>query len=400
MTQSGVTLQVLSTFNAEPMEAALQRLLSNSGIAQEIGFTDRREMSGYMVAPAWNTEQIAGTVVIVRVEDWLRDGRNAAAGNSGNLWARKELQARVKDFANEISLLAYRGKPVWFMACPSAGWFAEQNNLQVLCRTYTNLLAARVKNLSQVTSLNWPAALSDAGFDDHPADELQKVPFTQVAFDRLAEFVSGQVTRTVAQTGSIPTSSTTTGSPELAAYLLGLRVAVEMKPASESERGAVDRILRTAASFSLTGERPNISDAEVTAIVDSGHCMLVHVTDRLNHHGPSGVVVYRQSDSALIVEAMSLSCTVLGKQVEYALLSALKQLAAERFCSKLLFQYKQSGRNQTILTFLESVADPDRGTDFVLPVDSVSQRISAKAVNPGAWTLSLGEIKNPATGAQ
>ena len=392
MTQSATILQVVSTFDAGPMRPALLKHLAGSGIA-EFGFTSREEMTSYMVAPSSNTELVAGTVVIVRVEDWLRAGMNPSPGNSLDSLARKELQARVRDFVNEISVLALRGQPVWFLACPSSGWFAEQNKFSALCRTYTNLLAARVRNVPGVNTLNWPAVLTGVESDDRRADEANNIPLTQEAFDRLAEFVSAQVTRTLSHADAVATHSGSAGSPELAAYLAGLCVEVEVRPASERDRTSVDRIIRTAASFSLTGERSDISDAEIAAMVESGSCLLVNVCDRMDNHGPSGVVSYRRNHGAFEIEAMSLSCTVLGKQVEYALLSALAQLAGKSSCSTILFKYKPSGRNQTMLAFLKAVADPDEGTAFSLPIDMAQNKIAAQAVNPAGWTLRLMESK-------
>ena len=143
--ESGIQLQVLSSFDARPIEPALLRALSDSGVEAGIGFTQRAEMSRYMVAPGSDTEHISGTIVLVRVEDWLRDG--LLSGKSGDAWAREELKARVKEFAGEIAILAHRGKPVWFLCCPSTGWAGEHYKLTSLFRTYTNLLSARIGNV-------------------------------------------------------------------------------------------------------------------------------------------------------------------------------------------------------------------------------------------------------------
>jgi hypothetical protein len=391
MMETGSVVQLLSTFNAKPIEASLQRALAGAGVAEGVDFTSQEKMSAYMVAPASDTEHILGTAVLIRVEDWLRDALQA--GVSEDARVRQELQTRVREFVNELTILSYRGKPVWFLACPSTGWVSQQSRWGSLCQTYTNLLGARIRNLSQVTTLNWPATLSRGGSDDRKADQAEKIPFTQDAFDQLGEFVAAQVGRTLAQSDGGATQSGRGGSPELAAYLAGLRVEVELAPAKSESRGHVDRILRTAASFSLTGEKPDISDAEVEAILQSEGCVLISVSDRLAAHGPSGIVVYRWVDDALVVDSMSLSCTVLGKQVEYAVLSALARMAAGRHCSRLLFEYRPSGRNQPMLTFLRSVADRESDTQYALPLDGVEARLSAAAVNPGAWSIRQAETR-------
>jgi len=313
------------------------------------------------------------------------------AATSGDAWARQELQTRVREFVSELTILSYRGKPVWFLACPITGWVFEQGKLAPLCRTYTNLLVARVRNVPQVTTVNWPATLSGDGCEDRHADQLDSIPLAQDGLDRLGEFLAGQITRTLAQSDYKAPDIAAGGSPALALYLAGLRVQVELAPADGADRAHVDRILRTAASFSLTGEKPDMPDAEVDALLQSECCILISVSDRLADHGASGVVVYRWSENALVVEAMSLSCTVLGKQVEYAVLSALAQMAAERDRSKLVFEYRPSGRNQPMLGFLQSVADRESDTQYVLPLNLVEARINATAVNSGAWRVTRAE---------
>jgi len=113
------------------------------------------------------------------------------------------------------------------------------------------------------------------------------------------------------------------------------------------------------------------------------------VSDRLSNYGISGILAYRSTPEALIVEVLSLSCTVLGKQAEFAVLSALRQIAADLHVAKLVFAYAPAERNHPMLTFLQSVADEESGARFVVPVAVAEERIRAAAVIAGAWTVEL-----------
>src|SRR5581483_11795352 len=237
-------LQVLSTFTAKPIEPSLRQALTSAGIAQAVGFTEPAQMKEYLVAPSSETEQVLGTLVLLRIEDWLRDGLDS--GSSGDSWARQELQARVREYVSEITLLSHRGLPVWFLACPSTGWVSDRNKFALLCQTYTNLLLARVRNVPRITILNWPSALAGSERDDRAADHSQRIPFTQAAFDQLGAFVGGEVARTLAQHESKASHAAGTGSPELAAYLAGLHIQVQFAPADSADRVHVGRLIRTA----------------------------------------------------------------------------------------------------------------------------------------------------------
>lgn len=379
-------LQVLATFDASRLEAPLRRALADAGISGTLGFTARAQMKDFMLTPSAETEHIAGTVVLVRVEDWLRD-HCSSEGHPGDAWAREELKGRVKEFASELAILAYRGKPVWFVACPSSGWIAEQHKMAALCRTYTNLLAARVSSVVQITSMNWPAGVSG---NDLPSDQADNIPFTEEAFDQLAEILAARIAS--ALKGDSAEQVSAGKSPELAAYMAGLQVRVSLAVADSVSRAYVDKIIRTAASFSLCGEQPHIADSDVDAVIASGNCMLVAVSDRLADHGPSGVVAYRENGDELAVQWMSLSCPVLGKQVEFALVTALAQMARERGCARLAFQFQPSERNQPILKFLQSLAEGSANHCYILPVNEVESLVAAAAVNPGAWNVSFSSL--------
>jgi predicted enzyme involved in methoxymalonyl-ACP biosynthesis len=134
-----------------------------------------------------------------------------------------------------------------------------------------------------------------------------------------------------------------------------------------------------------------MSDSEVEAILAAGDCYTVSVADRLADYGISGVIAARATNDELLVEAFSLSCTILGKQVEYALLPALAEIASRHGLQKIAFTYQHSGRNQPTLAYLKTAASNDSENRFVLPVADVEARIRQSAIAPGAWTVSVTE---------
>ena len=46
-----------------------------------------------------------------------------------------------------------------------------------------------------------------------------------------------------------------------------------------------------------------------------------------------------------------------------------------------------------MLSFLQSVADCDADSRYVIRADTADARVSAKAVNPGAWSVKYSEGK-------
>jgi len=393
-------LQIASSFTSTPIARALRALVVDAGVADDISFVQYAQVTEYMLGPAADSAHILGTIVLVRVEDWLRDElKSSSSASVPDLVqrVRQRLVAHVDEFVKQITSLAHRGKPVWLLACPSSGWVSESYKLAPLCRTYTNLLLARLRNMSNITVLNWPSSLAGAEVNDRNTDRLGQIPFTLAAFEDLSRFLGSQIETVLATRAASASAAPSNGnanlangSSDLADFLSGLGVRVRLAAPEAGDRTHVDRILRTAAAFSLTGEKRDLSDSEVDHLLQSDGCLLINVSDRLSNYGPSGVVSFRAESDSLDIEALALSCPVLGKQVEYAVISALARIAAERRCRKVSFEYQPSGRNQIMSTFLKSVSEEESQTRYVLPVAEAEERIAKAAVAPGTWTLDFG----------
>jgi len=379
-------IQVASSFTCTPIEPALRRSLERSGVPTSLRFAMYAQMSQALLAP---DAQAAGTVVLLRLEDWLRDTLKSESAGMPPQALREFLKARTDEFVQQSSALSQFGKPVWLLVCPSTGWLAAKHKLEPLCQTYTNLLGARIRSLSQVTSLPWPASLFHSDVQDRSADRLGQIPFTQEAFDRLGEFLGQQIAKVSAHNRQIASTTPKDGAAQLSAYLNSLQVQVSLVPALASDRDDIDRLLRSAATFSLTGEQRDLSDANIDELLNSGYCLLVKVSDRIADYGLTALVAFRMEPEkdVLSVHTMAVSCTVLGKQVEFALVSALTQLAINHGVAKILFEYRPSERNQPMLAFLQSLADSGSGTDYVLAVAASEARLQAVAAAPGAWTV-------------
>lgn len=388
-------LQLASTFTATPIAASLRAALTKVGIPNDLGFTMYGQMAAFMLQPHPDTSRV---IVLVRLEDWLRqDLKSAPPGATTPAWVRDRLLAGTSEFANQLDSLSQNVPQVWLMVCPSRGWIATRHDLLTLCRTYSNVCIARARKL-RVTVAELPSFLADSTYDDNSADRLGQVPYLQEGFNKLGEFLASQIecsrNRQAEATRLDPSES-----GQFATYLAGLKVQVTLSSPSDNDRIHIDRLLRTAADFSLTGEKPYILDEEVERLITSHSCFLISVADRLSHYGTSGLIFFVAANDDLVVDSLALNCVVLGKQVEFAVLSALSSYAAEHSLRRIVFKYSVSPRNQPMRKFLESVsvAQPDIG--YVVDVSSVEHRLSDVAVSPGTWSTTL-QISDKHSGIQ
>ena len=386
-------LQIASSFTSTPIGPSLRQALAKAGLASGVGFVQYSQVSHYLLTV--DVATIAGTVALVRTEDWLRDALKSKPAVASQQEIREGLRVRTDEFLKHLAALSHRGKQVWFLACPSKGWIAERHQLQVLLQTHTNLLLARARSIPQVTVLEWPAAGWPGEIEDRSADRLGQVPFTQEAFDRLGTWLGEQIARTWKREMKAVLPQTDS-SEALAEYLKNLRLQVTLAPALPEDRVHVDRLLRTVASITLTGEQRDLDDAQLDRLFATRECLLVRVSDRLAEYGFAGVVAYRVAEHDMVVDSMSVSCAVLGKQVEYAVISALVEIAAEQGLTKLIFEYRPAARNQATETFLTSFADAALGTGFFVPVGEANERIQKATAAAGEWTLDFGRCCVPA----
>lgn len=384
---AGERLQVASTFTATPIAASLRAALANAGIASDLDFTMYGQLGAFMLQP--DHLDISGVSVLLRLEDWLRDEIKSAPSNtSPPPWARERLLSRTGEFTNALAYLSQRVPQVWLLVCPSNGWVATKHGLRTLCQTYTNVCAARARKLP-VTVVEFPSFLADGAYDDHAADRLGQLPYLQQGFDKLGAYLASEIERSRNHQSDEVQRSTPSQQGQFQAYLAGLRVQVALFRPAENDRVQIDRLLRTAADFSLTGEKPYMLDEEVERLITTHSCFVISVSDRLSHYGASGFLLFSAAENELVVDSFALSCVVLGKQVEFAVLSALSRYATENGLHRIVFKFEPAPRNLPIQKFLESITVAEAGIGYVVDVASVESRLRDVAVSPGTWTATL-----------
>lgn len=171
------------------------------------------------------------------------------------------------------------------------------------------------------------------GLGDRPerwADEARAAG----AFDRLPPPAPPRVTAEAAPPAP--------GLSTVDAYVAGLGVRVRVE---EVDADRVTELVARAKDFTLgTSEVP-----------DGVTCLAASVRDRLGDHGLGGAVGYRADGADLTVELFSLSCPVLGKGVEDAVLGELIAVSERAGCSRVVLNYRDTGDNRTLLTFLSRI---------------------------------------------
>ncbi|MEV4118852.1 hypothetical protein [Micromonospora sp. NPDC049645] len=152
-----------------------------------------------------------------------------------------------------------------------------------------------------------------------------------------------------------PASAPTTLS--LDDFVAGLDVQVDYRPVSADDIAEVAEVVARAHDFALAPAPPAAALAE-----RAGDLLAVRVRDRLGDYGTSGLVALDRSVHRWTVDVFSLSCPVLGKGVEAAVLRELTRRAGRAGADEVLVRWTDTGRNGTARRFLadlDAVASAD-----------------------------------------
>jgi thioesterase domain-containing protein len=99
----------------------------------------------------------------------------------------------------------------------------------------------------------------------------------------------------------------------------------------------------------------------------------VNVRDRFGDYGLVGVVVAKVTGVELQVDTFLLSCRVLGRGVEHAVLRRLGEIARERGVATVTLPYIATAKNEPARAFAESIGSQFAGAE----ADGVTYRMSA-----------------------
>lgn len=177
----------------------------------------------------------------------------------------------------------------------------------------------------------WPATLAAAGL-----------------FDRPAPLAAGPTTAEAAAVEAAPAPS----QVSLDNFVAGLGVVVEVHPAAGRLEKVAEVVVR-AKDFTLGNDQ----DAAAIAAYD-GDVLAVSVRDRFGDYGLSGAVGLRRADGVCTVDLFSLSCPVLGRQVEDAVLA---EIVARADGADVVFRYRETEHNGAALTFLRALPETASG---------------------------------------
>jgi hypothetical protein len=375
---------VASTFSATPIKESLEAaLVPVDGTA---AFALYGALTQYLLVPKTIAEGPAA-IVLVRVEDWLRavDPTEDAAALRG------KLRRSIDELIEQLKVAARR-RPTIFLCCPSQGSVATKRKLVALCQTHSSMLIAAAEAHTSVRVLRWKELpdLPEEPFD-LSADRMGQVPFSQECFDVLGRVLGASVIEALQSDG--PVAEGGASSPELLAHFYAeLELRVEVAAATAEDAVAVAGMARAGTEFRLHRDARTADDLKARLTARS-ELWRIAVRDRFGRFPQAGFVEFDRGED-LQVRQLVLTCPVLGKQVEHAVLIALARLATRAGLGKISVVCEPGPECELARAFLLAIQariDDGPATEpFVFPAAKLEDAVLRHSLSPQAVLSSLG----------
>ncbi|MFS1513885.1 HAD-IIIC family phosphatase [Chengkuizengella sp. SCS-71B] len=136
-------------------------------------------------------------------------------------------------------------------------------------------------------------------------------------------------------------------------FLDSLQLKMNLREIQKTDLERASQLTKRTNQFNLTTIRRSEEEITEMAKTDGVNCWVVEVSDRFGDYGTVGFLVTHIKGSTLLIETFLLSCRVLGRGIEHAVMSALKPFCYENNIKTLEAAYKPTLKNKPILEYLQ-----------------------------------------------
>jgi FkbH-like protein len=134
----------------------------------------------------------------------------------------------------------------------------------------------------------------------------------------------------------------------LDAFLESLELSAEIAPFDALNLPRIVQLIHRTNQYNLTTRRHTEAEVLTMMATPGVHTRFVRLRDRFTDHGIVSVVIAREMDDAIDLETWLMSCRVLNRTVEHALLGSLMELAARLSKKRILGTYAPSAKNAPV----------------------------------------------------
>ena len=164
---------------------------------------------------------------------------------------------------------------------------------------------------------------------------------------------------------------------DIGEFLSALDLQIDIRTPAEDEWPRIGQLTQRTNQFNFTTRRRSAQELQEMQ-AQGAQVLRVRVSDRFGDYGLVGVLIAQACGQACEVDTFLLSCRVLGRGVEHAMLRSLGDVAHELGLSALHLHLISTPRNEPARSFAESIAAANcessaEGMVYRLPVAQAAE---------------------------
>lgn len=296
--------------------------------------------------------------------------------------SKNNFDTAVKPFREHPDMLLKEGDIAVFQA----NWIDKATNLEAIAKALNIGIDALVlldDNPAERAQVR--AALPMVGVPELPGDPGQFVwCLSAGGYFEAVSFSEEDRLRAESYASDAQRVSVMQQTRNLEDYLSQLGMSMSIRPFDDIGRQRIAQLINKSNQFNLTTRRYSEVDVEALGKNPEAVTMQVRLKDRFGDLGMIGVLIAMpeagKGRDTWAIDTWLMSCRVLGRKVEEAMLAELVRVARERGVSTLVGRYLPTAKNGIVKEHYAKLG-------FTL-VDGVIE-------GPSTWTLDAGTYATP-----
>lgn len=134
-------------------------------------------------------------------------------------------------------------------------------------------------------------------------------------------------------------------APSVEAYLSGLEMRLDAAPFRPADRQRIVQLINKTNQFNLMTRRYDDREIEALESAQAAFGLRFRLSDRFGDHGIVAAVVCRLQDDEAVIDTWLMSCRVLGRGLEAAILNVIFAQARQRGAKRLIGHYRATTAN-------------------------------------------------------
>jgi len=150
-------------------------------------------------------------------------------------------------------------------------------------------------------------------------------------------------------------------------FLASLGIVCSFQSALQAPLSRAVQLLAKTNQFNLTTRRRSAAEVEEFASATGGQAVVARVHDRFGDAGVVGLALARRQGDSCWIDSLLLSCRVIGRGIETALLAYVGEHASRAGAKRLVGEFIATKKNIPCATFYS-----DHGFTKFVPTDEIS----------------------------